>query len=81
MLRSFPSKQPLTVGEAHSFAHLKTLGVVAFIFLSNTLLNDALNLKLADLTSQLRGGKTLADIGKAQHVDQAKVKQAIIDAD
>jgi hypothetical protein len=41
---------------------------------------NALNLKPADLTSQLRSGKTLADIAKAQNVDQAVVKQAIIDA-
>ena len=39
-----------------------------------------LNLSSTDLTTQLRGGKTLADIAKAQNVDQATVKQAIIDA-
>jgi membrane-bound lytic murein transglycosylase B len=41
---------------------------------------NVLNLKPADLTTQLRSGKTLADIAKAQNVDEAKVKQAIIDA-
>lgn len=41
---------------------------------------NALNMKPADLTAQLRSGKTLADIAKAQNVDEAKVKQAIIDA-
>lgn len=40
----------------------------------------ALNMKPADLSAQLQSGKTLADIAKAQNVDQAKVKQAIIDA-
>lgn len=40
-----------------------------------------LNLKPADLNAQLASGKTLADIAKAQNVDEAKVKQAIIDAD
>jgi Protein of unknown function (DUF2680) len=39
-----------------------------------------LNLSSSDLVAQLRGGKTLADIAKTQNVDQAKVKQAIIDA-
>jgi hypothetical protein len=41
---------------------------------------SALNMKPADLNAQLQGGKTLADIAKSQNVDQAKVKQAIIDA-
>lgn len=40
----------------------------------------SLNLSAADLVTQLRGGKTLADVAKAQNVDQAVVKQAIIDA-
>jgi Protein of unknown function (DUF2680) len=39
-----------------------------------------LNLSSSDLVTQLRGGKMLADIAKAQNVDQAPVKQAIIDA-
>jgi hypothetical protein len=42
---------------------------------------NALNMKPADLITQLRSGKTLADVAKAQNVDEAKVKQAIIDAD
>ncbi len=41
----------------------------------------ALNMKPADLQAQLRSGKTLADVATAQKVDQAKVKQAIIDAE
>ncbi len=40
----------------------------------------SVNLSPSDLVSQLRSGKTLADVAKAQNVDQAKVKQAIIDA-
>ena len=40
----------------------------------------ALNLQPSELTTQLRNGKTLADIATAQKVDQAVVKQAIIDA-
>ncbi len=40
---------------------------------------NALNLKPSDLITQLRSGKTLADIAKAQNVDEAKVKQAIVD--
>lgn len=40
-----------------------------------------LNLQPTDLVTQLRGGKTLADIATAQKVDQAVVKQAIIDAE
>lgn len=40
-----------------------------------------LNLSTTDLLTQLRGGKTLADVAKAQNVDEAKVKQAIIDAE
>jgi hypothetical protein len=40
----------------------------------------AVNLSPSDLVTQLRGGKTLADIAKAQNVDQATVKQAIIAA-
>ncbi len=39
----------------------------------------AVNLSVADLVAQLRSGKTLADIAKAQNVDEATVKQAIID--
>ncbi len=41
----------------------------------------ALNMKPADVVSQLRSGKTLADLATAQKVDQAQVKQAIIDAE
>lgn len=41
---------------------------------------NALNMKPADLSAQLQSGKSLADIAAAQNVDQAKVKQAIIDA-
>ncbi len=41
---------------------------------------NALNMKPADLTAQIKSGKTLADIATAQKVDQATVKQAIIDA-
>ena len=40
----------------------------------------SLNLSSADLVKQLRDGKTLADIAKAQNVDEATVKQAIITA-
>jgi hypothetical protein len=40
----------------------------------------AVNLSPSDLITQLRGGKTLADVAKAQNVDQTTVKQAIIDA-
>lgn len=40
----------------------------------------SLNLTSADLVKQLRDGKTLADIAKAQNVDEATVKQAIITA-
>ncbi len=53
-------------------------------FLNNTATLEAvaaaLNMKPADLIAQLQAGKTLADIATAQNVDQAKVKQAIIDA-
>ena len=41
---------------------------------------NVLNLKPADLITQLRSGKTLAAITTAQNVDAAKVKQAIVDA-
>ena len=41
---------------------------------------NALNMKPADLSAQLQSGKTLTDIATAQNVDQAKVKQAIVDA-
>jgi len=40
----------------------------------------ALKLKPADLSAQLQSGKTLADIAKAQNVDETIVKQAIVDA-
>jgi urease accessory protein UreF len=40
----------------------------------------ALNLTAAQLVEQLSSGKSLAEIAKAQNVDEAKVKQAIIDA-
>jgi hypothetical protein len=40
----------------------------------------ALGLQPADLVNQLAGGKKLTDIATAQKVDQAKVKQAIVDA-
>lgn len=40
----------------------------------------SLNMASADLVTQLRGGKTLADVAKAQNVDQSVVKQAIITA-
>jgi hypothetical protein len=40
----------------------------------------ALNLDPKALITQLSQGKTLADVAKAQNVDQAVVKQAIIDA-
>lgn len=39
-----------------------------------------LNLSATDLVNQLSSGKTLADVATAQNVDQAKVKQAIIDS-
>lgn len=42
---------------------------------------NVLKLKPADLAAQLKNGKTLADITKAQNVDQTVVKQAIIDAE
>jgi hypothetical protein len=38
----------------------------------------ALNMKPADLVAQLKSGKTLADLAQTQNVDQATVKQAII---
>jgi hypothetical protein len=41
---------------------------------------NALDMKVADLSAELQGGKSLADIATAQNVDQAKVKQAIIDS-
>jgi len=41
---------------------------------------NALNMKPADLTAQIKSGKTLAQIATAQNVDQTTVKQAIIDA-
>ncbi len=50
--------------------HSKTIRTVA----------KSLNLSPADLVTQLRGGKTLADVARAQNVEQAMVKQAIIDA-
>ncbi len=40
---------------------------------------NVLNMKPADLSAQIKSGKTLAQIATAQNVDQAKVKQAIID--
>jgi hypothetical protein len=40
----------------------------------------ALNLAPAELVNQLSSRKTLADIATAQKVDQATVKQAIVDA-
>jgi ribosomal protein S20 len=39
-----------------------------------------LKLSPSDLVTQLRNNKTLSDIAKAQSVDEATVKQAIIDA-
>jgi hypothetical protein len=39
-----------------------------------------LNLSTSDLVTQLRGGKTVADIATTQKVDQSAVKQAIMDA-
>lgn len=42
-------------------------------------LAKTLKLTPADLTKQLRDGKTLAEIAKAQGVDEATVKQTIID--
>ncbi len=49
---------------------------------SNTLdaAAKALNLTRAELDAQLQSGKTLADVAKAQKVDETVVKQAIIDA-
>ena len=40
-----------------------------------------LNMSPADLTTALRGGKTLADLAKSQNVDPTKVQQAIADAE
>ena len=40
----------------------------------------SVNLTPAQVVEQLRSGKTLADIAKAQNVDEATVKQAIVDA-
>ncbi len=42
-------------------------------------LSKVLNMQSSDLVSQLRSGKTLADLATTQKVDQATVKQAIID--
>ncbi len=42
-------------------------------------LAKVLNLSTSDLATQLRSGKTLADIATAQKVDQNTVKQTIID--
>ena len=63
-------------------------GTAPFPFMGGFLANDseleavatALNMKPADLTAQIKSGKTLADIATAQKVDQATVKQAIITA-
>jgi len=49
---------------------VKTLDAVA----------KALILTTADLNAQLQSGKTLADVAKAQRVDEATLKQVIIDA-
>ncbi|MDE3088101.1 MAG: hypothetical protein KGJ80_01790 [Chloroflexota bacterium] len=40
-----------------------------------------LNMTPADVTSALRGGKTLADLAQSQKVDPSKVQQAIADAE
>lgn len=40
-----------------------------------------LNMSPADVTSALRGGKTLADLAKSQNVDPSKVQTAIADAE
>jgi hypothetical protein len=40
-----------------------------------------LNMNPADVTSALRGGKTLADLAKSQNVDPSKVQGAIADAE
>ncbi len=40
-----------------------------------------LNMNPADVTTALRGGKTLADLAKSQNVDPTKVQQAIADAE
>jgi len=40
-----------------------------------------LGMSTDDVLKQLRGGKTLADLAKEKNVDQAKIKQAIVDAE
>ncbi len=61
----------------------KQFGVGPWFDLNSTAQVEAiaqvLNMQSADLVSQLRSGKTLADLAKTQNVDEAKVKQAIID--
>ncbi len=61
----------------------KPFGMGPWFDLNNTTEVEAiakvLNMQSADMVSQLRSGKTLADLAKTQNVDEAKVKQAIID--
>ncbi len=63
-----PGKPPLGVGAPHG-GSLEEFEAVAKV----------LKLSPAELTNQLHAGKTYADIAKAQGVDEAAVKKAIID--
>lgn len=58
-------------GAARGFFGADTLEAVATV----------LNMKPADVTTALRGGKTLADLAKSQGVDPSKVQSAIADAE
>jgi ribosomal protein S20 len=66
-----PNGKPGVPFFGHGVEGLNTLEAVAKV----------LNLSTTDLLTQLKGGKTLADVAKAQNVDEAKVKQAIIDTE
>lgn len=61
----------------------KGFGAMRGFFGADTLeaVAQVLNMKPADVTSALRGGKTLADLAKTQNVDPSKVQGAIADAE
>lgn len=76
-------RQQNTQPGAGGFQAGKVVGGIRGFFGPDVLesVGKVLNMNPADVTSALRGGKTLADLAKSQNVDPSKVQSAIADAE
>ncbi len=71
MMNQFAARRGFVQGAARGFLTPDVLEAVA----------QTLKMNPADLTTALRGGKTLADLAKSQNVDAAPVQAAIANAE